>query len=341
MDGSTILGIATLTSGSATVSTSSLDAASHTITATYSGDSNFTTSSGTTAETVSKNATTTALDAAPTTSVFGQSVTFTAAVSANTPGSGMPTGTVTFQDGSTILATMTLSGGSASYSTSALSVANHTITTTYNGDSSFSTSSANTGASVSKAGTTTSLALSANSVVAGQSVTFTAMVSVNHPGAGTPTGSVTFMEGGTTLGTAVLNSADKAAFTTSSLSVGQHTITAIYGGDASFATSISASLGESISSPTQSMPPVVTTGPLSFTTSRGGFFDLDLLVQMLASNGQAVGPAVDVPFPLDLLFSIIGANRDASGNVVLAVDFFFLTLHLDYNSAGQLTGLSF
>jgi hypothetical protein len=156
---------------------------------------------------------------------------------------------------------------------------------------------------------------------------------------------VTFLDGNTTLGTGMLNSSGVATFATPSLSVGQHSITAVYGSDPSFAASTSASLGEMISSsPSQSTsppPPVATTGSLAFTTSRGGLFDLDLLVQPLASNGQAVGASLDVPFPLDLFFSVMGANRDAAGNVVLAVDLFFFTFHLDYNSAGQLTGFSF
>ena len=65
-------------------------------------------------------------------------------------------------------------------------------------------------------------------------MTFTATVTVQAPGAGTPTGTVTFMDGATTLGTGTLNGAGVATFTTTGLSVGHHNITAIYGGDASF-----------------------------------------------------------------------------------------------------------
>ena len=51
------------------------------------------------------------LGAAPDSSLFGQSVTFTATVTANTPASGTPVGTVIFKDGSTILGTVSLSQG--------------------------------------------------------------------------------------------------------------------------------------------------------------------------------------------------------------------------------------
>ncbi len=76
-------------------------------------------------------------------SVFGQSVTFTATVTPQF--SGTPTGTVTFTDGSTQLAKAVLSGGVATYTTTALTAATHTITATYGGDSNFTGSSGSLG----------------------------------------------------------------------------------------------------------------------------------------------------------------------------------------------------
>ena len=88
MDGTTSLGTVSLTSGTASFSTSSLAVGSHNITAVYGGDTNFTTSTSSPAVTqvVNKAATTTSVTAAPNPSVFGQSVTFTATVSATSPG---------------------------------------------------------------------------------------------------------------------------------------------------------------------------------------------------------------------------------------------------------------
>ncbi len=76
-------------------------------------------------------ATTTALTASVGAIVPGQTVTFTATVSDLVAGAGVPTGTVTFKDGATVLATIALQGGVASYSTSGLSVASHSITANY------------------------------------------------------------------------------------------------------------------------------------------------------------------------------------------------------------------
>jgi len=75
----------------------------------------------------------------------------------------------------------------------------------------------------------------------GQSVTFTATVSPVAPGSPTPTGTVTFRDGGTTLGSASVNASRQATFTTSSLSSSgsPHTITATYDGDTNFTISSS------------------------------------------------------------------------------------------------------
>ncbi|HEX3617457.1 MAG TPA: Ig-like domain repeat protein [Solirubrobacteraceae bacterium] len=85
----------------------------------------------------------------------------------------------------------------------------------------------------------TTLKSSANPAAAGSAVTFTATVS----GSG-PTGSVSFLDGSTALGTTSLDASGKATLTTSTLAVGSHTITAIYGGDAGNAPSASAALTE-------------------------------------------------------------------------------------------------
>jgi hypothetical protein len=236
-DGALTLATATLSSGQASFATSLLSVGSHSITAVYNGDSNFTGSTSVAlTQTVNMAPTTTALTSSPSPSVFGQSVTFTAAVSVVAPGAGTPTGTVTFNDGSTALATVMLtSSGTATFSTSSLAVNSHSITAVYSGDSNFtgSTSAALTQA-VNKASTTTALSCSPNPSIVNQSVTFTATVSLVAPGAGTPTGTVTFNDGSTTLTTVTLTSSGTATFSTSSLAVNSHSITAVYSGDGNF-----------------------------------------------------------------------------------------------------------
>src|SRR4029077_18347928 len=97
-DGATPLGTVALSGGTASLTTSTLAVGAHSITAVYSGDTNYagSTSSALT-QTVNRVTTATALTSSLNPSVFGQAVTLTATVS---PSSG-PTGTVQFFDGAT------------------------------------------------------------------------------------------------------------------------------------------------------------------------------------------------------------------------------------------------
>ena len=248
MDGLTALGSATLSGGKASFKTSSLAAGSQAITAVYGGDGNFITSkSAALTQKVQRDATTRNLKSSANPSVFGHSVTFTATVKAASPGSGTPTGSVTFMDGLTALGSATLSGGKASFKTSSLAAGSQAITAVYGGDGNFITSkSAALTQKVQRDATTTNLKSSAHPSVFGQSVTFTATVKAASPGSGTPSGTVTFYNGSTTLGSATLGGTGTASFTTSSLSVGSHSIKVSYGGDADFKASTSAVLKQSV-----------------------------------------------------------------------------------------------
>src|SRR5439155_1886092 len=112
---------------------------------------------------------------------------------------------------------------------SGLSVATHSISTVYAGDGNFNSSTSTAlSQGISKAGTSTAVVSSANPSVWGQSVTFTATVSASAPGAGTPTGSVTFLDGGSSIGSGTLDTSLQVTLATASLSVGGHSITASY-----------------------------------------------------------------------------------------------------------------
>jgi hypothetical protein len=87
--------------------------------------------------TVNKDCTTAQITSSASTINYGQSLTFTATVTANAPGSGTPTGTVSFYDGGTLLGTSTLSGGTATFTVAKLSAGTHAITVGYNSDANF------------------------------------------------------------------------------------------------------------------------------------------------------------------------------------------------------------
>ncbi|MFI0904088.1 Ig-like domain-containing protein, partial [Streptomyces sioyaensis] len=223
---------APLVGGNASVTTSTLSVGTHPITATYSGSANFAASSGTDTQTVQGLASTvTTVTSSPDPSVFGQPVTFTATVTSLL--GPTPTGTVTFVIAGGPTLTAPLVAGTASVTTSSLSVGSHAVTATYSGDVNFSSSSGTDSQLVNKASTTTTVTSSPDPSLFGQPVTFTATVAPVSPGAGTPTGTVTFViAGGPTLTAPLV--AGTASVTTSSLSVGSHAVTATYGGDGNF-----------------------------------------------------------------------------------------------------------
>jgi hypothetical protein len=246
-DGTTVLGTATLASGSAAVTISTLVAGAHSLTASYSGSTNFGTStSAAVTQTVDQPSTTTVLTPTPSPSTFGQTVTLKATVAVVAPGTGTPTGVVTFKDGSTTLGTATLSGGIASFATAALSLGAHSLTAAYGGATNFSGStSAVVTQTVNLPSSTIVLTSNLNPSVYGQSVTLKAVVSPVSPGTGTPDGTVTFKDGSTVIGTATL-SGGAAITAVSSLTGGSHSLTAMYGGSTSFAASTSSVVTQTV-----------------------------------------------------------------------------------------------
>jgi hypothetical protein len=246
-DSSTPLGTGMLDgNGVATLTMSSLAVGSHMISAAYGGDSRFTGSTGslnTNPQVVNPAPSTTTVTSSENPSHFGDAVTFTAAV---TSSGGIPPGTVTFNDSTTVLGTGTLNGnGVAALTTASLAIGSHTITAQYAGSTNFagSTGALNTNPQiVYQAINTTAVATSTNPSTSGQSVTFTATVVAEDSGLPVPTGTVTFSDGASTLGTATLNGSGQASFPISTLTVGTHTITAAYAGDTNFLPSTSPAL---------------------------------------------------------------------------------------------------
>jgi hypothetical protein len=233
--GSTVLGTGTLSSGSASLSTTAVAVGTRHITAVYAGDANFTASTTklVSPQVVDKATTTTTLISSQNPSSFNQSVTFTATVAPEF--SGMPSGAVTFMNGTATLATRTLSNGVARFTVAMLNVGTQSITVAYNGSGSFLASTSNAVSQVVKKATTTmKLVSSLNPSKVGQSVSFTATVTGQF--GGLPTGTVTLKDGTTTLGTFTLTSR-VAHFTTATLASGTHNITATYNGSLDFTTS--------------------------------------------------------------------------------------------------------
>jgi hypothetical protein len=101
-----------------------------------------------------------------------------------------------------------------------------------------------------KLDSSTAISSSINPSNSGQAVTFTATVTANAPGEGTPTGTVAFLDGAGTIGVGALDATGHATFTTSILGAGTHAMTAQYGGSGDFNGSTSPALTQTVNSAT-------------------------------------------------------------------------------------------
>ncbi|MCW2755331.1 MAG: hypothetical protein JWQ32_2742, partial [Marmoricola sp.] len=162
VDGHALGAAVALAGGTAdSAATSTLAPGTHTVTAVYSGDAHFVSGVQTLTQNVGKIGTGTTLTVAPGTTTFGQAAQFTATVTPASTAQGAPTGTVTFKDGSTTLATVTVgssgTSGTATFTTSSLGGGTHLVTATYSGSAVFGGStSAGTTLTVARRATTVS-----------------------------------------------------------------------------------------------------------------------------------------------------------------------------------------
>jgi streptogramin lyase len=256
--------------------------------------------------------TATALQSSLTTAVVGQGETLTATVSSQ---GGAPTGSVTFLDGNTVLGTAPVNADGQAKLTVALGVGAHALTASFVGTGGFTGSlSPATVVTVIRAATGIALGSSLKPAVTGQAVTFTAAVFPVAPGGGTPTGTVTFKDGATVLGTVAIGPTGVAKLTTSFAAAGGHAITAVYSGDPNF-----------VGSAQTNVEPVTAPATHKATTT----------ALLASANPVAVGQAVT--------FTATVQGPAGTGTPTGTVTFFLgnvavATVKLDANGQAHLTG---
>lgn len=320
--GAGTLGSASLNGGTpnvATVTTNTLAGGSYTFTATYGGDGTFAASTSgpatvtVTPEAASINA------AAQGTPTIGAAFTVNVTVS-GTSGVGSPTGTVTVTPqglgfSTTGHGTLTAQGGGSSTATASLEIGQAgtftLVTTCSSGDQSFSCNTPNSSQVTIAAGTsTTALSFTPNPPNPGQPITLTGTVTPSVSGANiaTPTGSVTFFDGTTSLGTGGLSCTGGVCTGTftSTLTPGRtHSLTAKYSGDVNFATSTSAAQ----SAAGGTLPSVTALSSSTFTSTFGANVTFTANVSVDPSVSSNLVPTGKVNF---------FANGTLLGNATLA-----------------------
>lgn len=233
-------------------------------------------------------------------SPFGQIPTFTATVAPITTGQTAVTGgSVQWLVNSVAVGspvTVTASGTATYTPATAMAVGSQTVSAAYSGDATHAASTSQIVQVVNKAATHTSV------VVTGGS-TLSATVTVVTPGAGVPTGTVTFSVGGSTVGTSPL--AANGSASVSDPSVGAQVVTATYGGDTSFAGS---------SGSTTPVNPTIT-GAASSTIAEtsAGWYRAPVTVTFTCTPGSAPINSAGCPAPVTLTSE--GAAQSVSRTV--------------------------
>ena len=188
---------------------------------------------------IGKATTPTSVTSSANPSVFQQSVTFTITVAPQY--TCTPTGTVTlFDNGVPIASNLALSGGTATFTTSALAVGNRPITASYSGDLNFYSSNSGTlSQTVNKASTSLSInSVTPSPAFVGQTITVSFNFTVLAPGAGSPiaptgTITVTASDGSGCVAAAALGNT-ACPLSPAPTTAGNRTFTVTYSGDGNF-----------------------------------------------------------------------------------------------------------
>jgi len=234
-DGGTAIGTGTISGTMATFTTTTLSGGSHSITAKWAGNSNYSAvTANAITQTVNTVTPTLSVATSATPSTYGASVTFTATISSG------PTGLVTFYDGGVSIGTSTISGTTVTFTTSGLTGGSHSITAGWTGNTNYAAVTSQAVSQVINAAPVTlNLATSATPSYYGQPVVLTATI------ASGATGFVTFYDGGVVIGAGAI-SGTTAIYTVGTLAIGTHTLTAGWAGNGNYSSATSNAVSETI-----------------------------------------------------------------------------------------------
>jgi sugar lactone lactonase YvrE len=307
--GTQVLGSATLASGAASI-TPTLALGTYQIVASYQ-PSNPNAGASTSVPfpyTVVLATTQTTLVVAPNPDLVLTPITFTALVAGN---GGTPTGSVNFLVNGTVVSTSALSGGKATYTDSTLLVGTYSITAQYLGDANDSTSvSTATSVTVTTIPTTTVIT---SGITTGANPQVILVAAVLDNGAGpVPTGTVTFYNGSTVLGSATVDSTGAATITPSLALGSNYSVDAVYSGDSEHGSSTSSAL--SVSGTPVDFGVTVTPATVTMASSQNATVTVTLTSNANFTGTIGLGCST-LPAVVNCHFASVSLNLPAGGSV--------------------------
>jgi hypothetical protein len=278
-------GTATVTSGSpatATLSFTVPTTGTHTLTATYSGDTNYSSSTTTSSVTinVSKSTPTVVVTPATLSPGVGSTLQLTASISPPSSGGTAPSGTVNFTLDGTPVGTALVTSGSPSTATLTINtpaIGSHTIQASYSGDGNYNTASSSVVTiNVGRGSTTLTVTPATTSPLGGSTMLVTATLSTGSTALTTvPTGTITFTLDGSTVGSGSVVNGTTASINITVPTSGIHALQASYSGDTNFISSVSPVINFTVAktpttlvlTPSTTSPALGSTLPITATIS--------------------------------------------------------------------------
>jgi hypothetical protein len=250
----------------------------------------------------------TTLVVAPNPALVLTPITFTALVAGN---GGTPTGSVNFLVNGAVVGTTVLSAGKATFTDSTLAVGTYSITAQYLGDTNDSTSASTATSEVVTTIPTTTVITSGITTGANPQVILVAAVLDDGTGP-VPTGTVTFYNGTTVLGSATVNSTGAATITPSLALGANYSVDAVYSGDTDHGSSTSSAL--SVSGTPVDFGVIVTPATVTMASSQNTTVTVTLVSNANFSGTISLGCSA-LPVAVNCHFASISLNLPAGGSV--------------------------
>jgi hypothetical protein len=299
-DGTTLLGTSPLNGTTATLSVSFTTTGNHILTAVYSGDTLTETITSPPLTQVVLYTTTATLTSSVNPVDVNANTTLTATVHSS---SGTPTGTVTFKSNGVTIGTGTLHGGVATLVTSFAIPGVDTLVAVYAGDPNNQGATTNTVLETVLNVVSISLTSSINPVFLDNPTVLTATLTTAAAGT-TPSGTVSFFDGGTPIGTATIVNGI-ASVSASFVYAGPHSLTAVYSGDAADAPGTSPVYAETVAD-------------FSLTVATGGSATGSTIAGGTATYSLAVTPIITSTLPGPITLTFTGLPTTVTGTLTPA-----------------------